>query len=282
MDLLSYTNVSNQTVKDFLKQFHIAKSSIYKILHYQLITVNNQIVNEDYKLIHDDVIKINLSMFENNNIKPWNYKINIVYEDEDILILNKPTGLLVHSDGRNVHTLANAVSYYYQTKMLNRQIRHIHRLDYDTSGLIVYAKHFLAHSFLNYQLESKDFKKYYMALIYGILPEKEGVINLNIGSDRHNSNRYLVAKTGKEAITKYRLINYFNGKSLIEIELETGRTHQIRVHFCHLKHPLVGDKFYGKETDQRLMLHAHKLTFIHPRSFQKVNYETKIPKEFYL
>lgn len=279
MDKIAFTNLVNITIDEFLNRYHISKTILYKIKQNNLLTVNDEVMSYDYKLKKADVVTIIVDEFEKNTTKPWEYSINIIHEDKDVLIINKPIGILIHSDGTDEHTLENAVSYYYQKQNINRQVRNCHRLDFDTSGVIVFAKHFLAHSFINYQIENKLFKKTYYAIINGKLEPEEGIISLNIGRDRHNSNKYIVSRTGKEAITKYKTIKKQGGKSLLEITLETGRTHQIRVHLSHLKHPLIGDKIYGNKAD-RMMLHAAKVSFIHPRSFKEVLYESKTPKDF--
>jgi len=281
MDKLTFTNVSNITINDFLRRFYVAKKTIYKILNNKLIKVNNKEVGLDYVINKKDNISIQIDEFEVSKSKPWEFPLDIIYEDEDILLLNKPISILVHTDGSDEHTLENAVSYYYQSNNINRQVRHIHRLDYDTSGVILYAKHFLAHSFLSHQIEHKEFKKTYVAIIQGQMKNKEGRIELSIGRDRHNSNKYLVSSNGKEAITNYKTLNYKNGKSLVEIDLETGRTHQIRVHFSHLNHPLIGDKLYGIKAS-RLMLHSYRISFIHPRNMNQVAFKAPVPKDFQL
>lgn len=280
-DYITFKINKEQTILNFLKSFYLSKTNIYKLDIYNLVFVNNVVLPFSYILNVNDILTIKIKEFEKSNYQPWNYPINIIYEDDDIIILNKPIEMLVHPDGSCNQTLANALCYYYQKQGINRQLRHIHRLDYDTSGIIVFAKHILAHSYLNYQMENGKIDKTYLAVLNGYLNNNEGILDFNIGKDRHHSNRYIVNKNGKNAITKYKVLKRKLNKTLVEIKLETGRTHQIRVHFSYIKHPLIGDKIYGCK-DERLMLHAYKISFMHPRFKKIVNYSTPIPKGFIL
>jgi 23S rRNA pseudouridine1911/1915/1917 synthase len=149
-----------------------------------------------------------------------------------------------------------------------------HRLDYDTSGLIVFSKDALTHSYLNYQLENNLFKKEYIAIVDGLLKNDYGVLDFPIGRNRHDSKKYLVSKTGKSAITRYQVIKRYANMSYVKVNIETGRTHQIRVHFSHVNHPIVGDELYGKGSD-RMYLHASKLSFIHPNTRKEITVECK-------
>jgi len=168
---------------------------------------------------------------------------------------------------------------YFLQKNETINPRHLHRLDVDTSGLVVYAKHLLAHAFLNYQMEQGFIQKRYYAVVEGIMANKQGIINLPIGRNRHQSKQFIVSKQGKPALTEYRVLKEVNHQSLLAISLHTGRTHQIRVHFAHLHHPLVGDQLYG-QSSSRLMLHAYFLEFIHPRTRKPLQVVTTIPEDF--
>ena len=279
MEKLRFTNVSKMTLEEFLKRYYLSKTNIYKIFSNNLIEVNDQVQNRLYLIQPDDVISVNLEGLVVQDIKPWKYPLMIIHEDEDILVVNKPSKLLVHPDGQSNQTLANAVAFYYQINGLSFPVRHIHRLDYDTSGIMVFAKHLLAHSFLNYQLESRQFEKKYYAVVEGKMEKPSRVINLPIGRHRHLAGVYIVSPTGKEAITKYRVIKEYENSCILEVSIKTGRTHQIRVHLAHLGHPIIGDPIYGS-ANSRLMLHASSVSFIHPRSFKIVSYTCPSPKEF--
>ena len=276
---VKYTNVSGISVEDFLKSFKVAKTLLYKIKQNKLIEINGEKKELTHILALDDVLTIDVTSLEVDKISNYKANLEVIYEDEDLLIVDKPTGILVHSDGSDNKTLNNIVSNYYETSNQDLRVRHSHRLDYGTSGIVVYAKNIFASSFLNYQIETGSFKKYYTLLVEGKIKEDSGVINQRIGKNRHLANRYLVSSSGKEAITIYNVVARFNNKTLVEAEILTGRRHQIRVHFAYLGHPIVGDEYYGTK-NRRLMLHANKVAFIHPRTKKEIIVQSNLPKEF--
>lgn len=279
MEKLRFISATVMTLEDFLKRYHLSKPNIYKLFSNKLIEVNDQVQNSLYIIKPGDIISINLEGFASQEIKPWKHPLTIIYEDEDLLIVNKPVKLLVHPDGKNEKTLANAVAFYYQINNHHYPARHIHRLDYDTSGIMVFAKHLLAHSFLNYQMETRQFQKKYYALVEGRMKKPSEDINLPIGRNRHLAGIYIVSPTGKEAVTQYQVVEEYDNSSLLAITIKTGRTHQIRVHLSHLGHPIIGDPIYGN-ANGRLMLHASSVSFLHPRSMELVSYKCPLPKEF--
>lgn len=283
MDLITFEitrDDNNKSLIQWLQEFYISKKNINTLVENKLIMVNNDVVSLNTILQTNDLVSINLVEFENNNYLQYKKEIEILYEDEDILVVNKPTKILIHPDGFCEQTLGNVISFYYHRINLNRSIRHIHRLDFETSGCLIYAKHFLAQSFLEQQIENRLVKRFYTAICHGKVNQKEGTINSPIGRNRHRSGEYIVTKNGKEALTHYKLLKYAKGLSLLEIQIETGRTHQIRVHLNSVGHPIVGDKVYGKKENIRLMLHASKVEFIHPRSRQRIEVVAPLPKEF--
>lgn len=279
MNSLSFGSLSGMTVSEFLSGFHLAKTVQYKLIKSHSILVNGQTVSASYRMQEKDVLSVILDDYEENTTDSWSHDLNIVYEDEDILIVNKPVSMLVHPDGSETHTLANAVADYYRKKNLERKVRHVHRIDYDTSGLVLFAKHFLAHSDLDYQIEHRIFEKIYLAEVLGHMEEASGVIGFPIGRDRHHSNRYRVSPSGKEALTRYEVVAETKEKSLLKVRIETGRTHQIRVHMAYIGHPILGDAMYGKPGG-RLMLHSYQVSFFHPRTKSRVTFRTGYPDEF--
>ena len=220
---------------------------------------------QDEKLLKiDDVVsKGEIKVFINEKIDlcPNKDAIDIAYEDEHYLIVNKKRGDLIHSEASN-DTLANKVAGYFQIHHIRRLIRINNRLDIDTEGLVIFSKDLLASSYIDYLIREKKLTKKYYALVHNRFSKKAGEISLPISSDRHNNNKMVISKNGKKALTRYEVIK--NGKlSLLDVNLLTGRTHQIRVHFSYINHPLVGDAIYG-QGDGELMLQAYYLSFFQP------------------
>jgi 23S rRNA pseudouridine1911/1915/1917 synthase len=194
-------------------------------------------------------------------------EIEIVYEDDFCLVVNKPAGLKVHPTfSGEVHTLANAVAAHYLHTGQSCKIRHIHRLDEQTSGAVLYAKNELAQLKLDEQMRLKTIQRQYMAFIQGIMKSNKGTVDEPIGRDRHHASRRRVSRAGDPAVTHYEVIEYLRQATLVRLRLETGRTHQIRVHLSHLHHPILGDELYGGSVNRilRQALHGDLLTFPHP------------------
>lgn len=189
----------------------------------------------------------------------YEYDINIIYENSEIIAVEKPSGMLVHSDGVTCNTMLNAVCYYLSLNGDDSVVRPLHRIDVDTTGVLLFSKNILAYSDINYQIENLLVLKKYQAIVKGSL-ESDGVIDMPIGRDRHNSKKYIVIKTGKKAHTEYKVIKKTKSKSLIEVSITTGRTHQIRVHMASINYPILGDKLYGDGIGD-MMLHSKRLEF---------------------
>jgi 23S rRNA pseudouridine1911/1915/1917 synthase len=194
-------------------------------------------------------------------------ELEVLFEDDFCLVVNKPAGMAVHpAHAGRTGTLANAVASYYQTTGQSCKIRHIHRLDEHTTGAVLYAKNELAQIHLDEQMRMKSIHRQYAAFAEGLVQPNKGRIDAPIGRDRHHPNRRRVSSTGDTAVTHYEVIETFNDASLLNLRLETGRTHQIRVHLSHLRHPLIGDAVYGGKTKRlsRQALHGEVLSFSHP------------------
>lgn len=270
-------NDSSKTIKNYLLSKNLSDEKIKYLLNNDCCYVNGMVVSENYELTINDVLCIDTCFFDNLDYSPTENKIDILYEDEYLLLVNKPAKCIIYDDAK-YDTMANYIAYYYMSKDLEYKIRHAHRLDYDTSGCLLYAKDVITHAALNKIIEDGSFKRYYLAVVENEFDNKSGKINYNIGKDRHVNGKMIISKTGKKAVTNYVVKKKFKGYSLVSLLLETGRTHQIRVHMSAIKHPLVGDSMYGSTTKfSRVLLHSHKVDFIHPITNKHIVIECPIP-----
>ena len=275
---------ANQTVREFLQQYHLSRKKIHELYMDKSVKLNEEVANFNDVLQIGDQLAIPVFKEESIDFKPQKMKLDIVYEDDHLLIINKPAGLMVHPDQKDgMNTLVNAVAYYYQENQIHHRIRYIHRLDTDTSGGMIFAKHYLAHSLMDYWLSEKKIKRWYLALVSGRLQWKKGKINAPIGKDRHHGARRRVAKNGDEAVTLYQLKQQFKNYALVELELKTGRTHQIRVHMSYLGHPLLGDVLYGGPAKfgplKRQALHSSRIEMKHPITQEPLKFEISFPSD---
>ncbi len=269
----------------------LSREKIQSLISENKILVNSKSAKPSYKLeLNDEIEVIDLSIKDNSTLIPEkNIDLDIVYEDDDILVINKPKGLVVHpGNGNYTGTIANALKgRYEELSDLNGDIRPgiVHRIDKDTSGLLVVAKNNFAHEYLSSLLKDHNIKRTYIALVKGEIKENKGKIIAPIGRDKNIPTKMSVDLVkGKEAITHFEVINRYKGYTLIKCELETGRTHQIRVHLDYIGYPIVGDNRYGKNNldlyNKGQLLHAYKLSFIHPRTKKEVSFEAPLPKYF--
>ncbi|MDW8799845.1 RluA family pseudouridine synthase [Clostridium sp. A1-XYC3] len=248
------------------------------------ITVNGNVVKLNYVVKENDEVAFDLVKEESQNIEPEKIDIKVVYEDKDLIVVNKQPGIVVHpTKSYPTGTLANGLLYYFKEKGENCIVRLVSRLDMDTSGLIIIAKNQFSHMALAREMSKESFEKSYLAVVHGNLTEKEGTINLPIYRTGGDSIKRIVDERGQESITHFKVVESFNGGDLVKLTLETGRTHQIRVHLTHLGHPLYGDSLYGidddKEYIERQALHAYRLKFPHPRTGENIELETSIPED---
>lgn len=266
-----------------------SRSSIKKNIDDGNILLNGQKVKAGMKLKDGDIVDVNIPEPKEISTKPQDIDINIIYEDEDIVVINKEQGMVVHpAVGNYDGTLVNALLYKVKDLSgINGEIRPgiVHRLDKDTSGLLVVAKNDNAHRFLAKQLEDKTCHRNYIALCDGNFKEDTGRIQTQIDRDKKDRKKMAVTSSGgRVAITDYKVLERFGRYTLVEFSLKTGRTHQIRVHSKHMGHPVVGDVTYGRQKQEfklnGQLLHAYKLEFIHPTTKEMVSFECELPDYF--
>lgn len=267
-------------LENFLKDISLPKKVINELANDKRISLNGEIISLKKVLKKNDVIFFDLNDYDLNDIVPYKKNIDIIYEDDEILLVRKERGILIHSDGNTSETLLNAVSFYLEKQGFNNKCRVLHRIDLDTTGLVLFSKNLLSYYFINKQMEDEKIKKVYIAIVKGYLEQNSGIIDLPIGKNRHFNNQYIVSKSGKKAYTEYKVLERKNQKTKVEVTIKTGRTHQIRVHFSHINHSLIGDKIYGD--GGKLMLHSHMLGFIHPYSNKYQEFVCKENSEYKL
>ena len=283
----------------------LTRTQVQKFIETGLIVVNNNIVSKKYKVLSGDKITITLLPHPPTEIKGENLPLDIVYEDDFLAVINKPSGMVTHPGvGNKTGTLVNALLYHFQ-KLSHSSDRErpgiVHRLDKNTSGLLLIAKDDQVYLKLQQALQKREIKRTYLALICGHLKEDKGIIDLPIGRSLKNRKKMTVTNlNSRQAITHYQLLERYRSYDLLEVTLQTGRTHQIRVHFSHLGHPIFGDSDYGGRekwhrglfaperplakkllaTISRQALHAFRLEFIHPITGEKCLFEKKVPDDF--
>lgn len=269
---------------------NISRSKLKKTIDNKLATVNGKKQKAGYKVKAGDEVDYTELVEPTINASPEDIKLDIVFENDNLLVVNKPSGMVVHpACGNYTGTLVNALANYTQSlSTINGEFRPgiVHRLDKDTSGLLLVAKNDFAHQSLAQQIKTKTCKRYYIAVLEGTLKNDSGVIETNLARSTKNRKMIEVCENtkGKKAITLYKVIERLNGYSVVEFELKTGRTHQIRVHAKFLGHPVVGDMTYGFKTHKELngqLLHAYKIEFFEPTTNEKIVLQTALPQKFY-
>ena len=271
------------------KENNLSRSMIQKLIQSANILVNGSVQKESYKVKMNDIITINIPLAKESELLKQNIPLNIIYEDDDILVINKEKGMVVHpGNGNPDGTLVNAIMAHCGDSLSGiggeKRPGIVHRLDKDTSGLIIVAKNDKAHINLTNQIKNREVKKIYIALVRGIIAENEATINMPISRDPKDRIKMAVNKNGKEAITHFKVLERYKRYTLIELKIDTGRTHQIRVHMSHIGFPVVGDEVYSNGKNEfgikGQMLHAKSLDFLHPITNKKMHFEAPVPEYF--
>ncbi|KGF25731.1 pseudouridine synthase [Staphylococcus sp. HMSC068D03] len=278
-----------QRIDKLLPEFNNewSRSQIQDLIKEDLVTVNEKVIKSNYKVKLNDLIIVTEKEVVEADIQPENLNLDIYYEDEDVAIVYKPKGMVVHpSPGHYSGTLVNGLMYQIKDLSgINGEIRPgiVHRIDKDTSGLLMVAKNDIAHRGLVEQLMDKSVKRKYTALVHGNIPHDYGTIDAPIGRNEKDRQSMDVVDNGKEAVTHFNVLEHFNDYTLIECQLETGRTHQIRVHMKYIGYPLVGDPKYGPRKTLDIggqALHAGVIGFEHPVTHEYIERQAELPKEF--
>lgn len=282
---LTYVNSSKYSnVKEVLKaEFSMSDRLLLKLKKLDKIYLNGNVTSVNHPVLENDLIECYLDYEEDNsNIIPTEMPLNIIYEDEAYIVVNKPAGIPVHpSMDHYTDSLSNGIAFYFNQIGLKKKIRPVNRLDKDTSGIVIFAKNEYIQECLVRQMKSKEFIKKYIAVVNGNLDNLEGTINAPIARKEGSIIERCISETGDIAITHYKVLKRKTDFDIVECILETGRTHQIRVHFAYLGHSLLSDTLYGTSSSliNRQALHAYKVEFTHPLSKKKVKYIATVPED---
>lgn len=266
------------------KQF--SRSQIQRWIEDGHVKVNDQPVKPKYKLAVGDVVTIEPEKPKKIDLVPENVPLDIVYEDDDVIVVNKPQGMVVHpAPGHPDHTLVNALLYHSPLSTINGEFRPgiVHRIDKDTSGLLMVAKNDMAHRSLAAQLKAKTNEREYVALVHGVIKEDQGTIDAPLGRSPKDRKKQAVVADGRHAVTHFKVLKRYQHYTLVSCRLETGRTHQIRVHMKYIGHPLAGDPLYGPRKTlpgNGQYLHARLLGFKHPRTGKQLTFTAPLPSYF--
>ena len=284
------SNFDNTRIDKWLseQELGLSRSSVQKLIEDGNVIVNSKIVSKNYKLKTNDLLEICIPEPIELDVKAQDLPVEIVYQDDDLLVVNKPKGMVVHPAAGNYDgTLVNALLFHCKGKLssINGVIRPgiVHRIDKDTSGLLIVAKNDFSHVRLAEQIKNHSFTREYQAVLCGHLKELSGTINAPIGRDKFDRKKMCVTEqNSKLAVTHFEVLEQLKDNSLVKFILETGRTHQIRVHSAYIGHAVYGDSVYGKAVKgvQGQCLHAKKIGFIHPRSEQYLEFDSELPEYF--
>lgn len=288
MEFIVEETEKGQRIDNYLiSKLDMSRSKIQTLIEEENVLVNNLVTKNSYKVKENDIVFVEEEIEIEINIVPEKMDLDIVYEDDDLLVVNKANGIVVHpAIGHNSNTLVNGLMYHSVNLSSNNGVFRpgiVHRIDSYTTGLLVVAKNDKAHEFLAKQLEEKTTTRKYVGLVWGVINNDTGTIDAPIGRDLKDRKKMSVIATGKKAVTHFKVLERYATATLVELQLETGRTHQIRVHMNYIGFPIVNDSVYGKKniidrTGQ--CLHAKVLGFIHPTTNKYMEFTKEEPEEF--
>lgn len=271
------------------KVLEISRTMVKKLIDKGDVLVNSKPVKSSYKVALNDVVELEIPKVEETEIKAQDIPVPVIYEDNDIIVVNKPKGMVVHpANGNPDGTLVNAILAMCKDSLsgIGGELRPgiVHRLDKDTSGLLIVAKNDKAHISMSEQIKKHEVTKKYVALVRGIVPEDEATIDMPIARSKQDRKKMAVDKDGRNAVTHFKVIKRYNAYTLLDIKIDTGRTHQIRVHMAEIGHPVVGDMVYSNGKNEfgveGQMLHAKSLDFKHPITGEQMHLEAPLPEYF--
>ncbi|MDR1774483.1 MAG: RluA family pseudouridine synthase, partial [Clostridioides sp.] len=282
-DVIAYESEEDGILKEILlNKLKFSVRAISKMKRYKTINVNGDFRKLNTEIKKGDLITVKIDE-EKSEFKSQDLGLNIIYDDFDIIVVDKPANMVVHpTKSHSDTTMANGVTHYIEEKGYKVKIRFVNRLDMNTSGLVIVAKNAYAHYTLSESMKSDFFKKKYIAIVKGIVKDDEGIINEPIYRTSDDSIKRVVDERGQESITKYKVIERLNDATMLELELLTGRTHQIRVHLSHIGHGIIGDELYGYYDEnlfKRQALHAYSLEFEQPRTKKELKFKSEIPED---
>ncbi len=288
MEKIEINNQSGRIDMYLMEYLGYSRSYIQNLIKNKTILVNDKETKSSYNIKNGDIITINDIKEEVMDVAAEDIPLDIVYEDNDVIVINKPNGMVVHpAPGNYSGTLVNALKYYSDNLSdINGEFRPgiVHRIDAYTTGLLMIAKNNKAHEVLAKELEEKKTTRKYVALVWGVIEHDRGTIDAPIGRDEKDRKKMCVTSVNsKKAITHFKVLERFKDATLIELSLETGRTHQIRVHMNYINHPVVNDPVYGKRkliNDEGQCLHAKTLGFIHPTTGKYMEFDSELPNKF--
>lgn len=282
-NLISYTNDEDMTLKEvLLDKLNFSVRSLSKMKREQSVLVNGEFKKPSTKVKKGDLIEVKIDE-DIANFEPQDLNLDIIYDDFDIIMVNKPPFMVVHPTKSHYdNTIANGVTDYIIKKDEKVKVRFVNRLDMNTSGLVIVAKNAYAHHTLSQDMSNDKVEKTYITVVKGILENDEGTINQPIYRPTDDSIKRVVDERGQESITHYKVVERLNDATVLKVKLETGRTHQIRVHMNHIGHGIIGDELYGYVDENlinRQALHAYMLEFNQPRTKEILNFKAEIPKD---
>lgn len=269
------------------REIEYSRSKLSKLIKEGKVLVNGKVISSSFKVKEGDIVWLDDVQDEEIDVTPEEMDLDIVYEDDYLAVINKKSGIVVHpAVGNYSHTLVNGLMYHFNNISKEGTIRPgiVHRLDKDTSGLMVVAKNDLVHDKLSNMIKEKQVERKYLALVWGTIKHEKGTIDAPIGRDLNNRQKYTVTDiNSKDSVTHFKVLERFKDVTLIECKLDTGRTHQIRVHMEYIGHPIVNDPVYGKRkiiNDFGQMLHSKSIRFVHPVTLEELFFEVDPPGEF--